>query len=171
MALDEVKPGRSFGITATMMAWAVLFVGLAIAVVGTVQAMRTAGDEPAAAPVETQALGKQIEQLKIELDRERSEKQDLLQKLAAIQAQTESSAGAGSSMPKSEANAGDEPAPAAAPVPSSPEPAAQAPPPTPPPQSSLQALPEPMAPSAELLEPSAPPVAEVASVEQGCRGE
>ena len=179
--IEETKPA-AFGISATVMAWAVLVVGIVIAVVGAVQAMRTAGEEPAAAAaLDTPALSQQIEQLKIDLDRERAEKQDLLQKLAAAQAEAApapeapavaQAPGVPAAAPKSdvtvaaEGEAGDAAAPAlpdagteasvAAPQPQAP--AAQGPAPEP-------ALPAPMAPSVELLKPTVPAVADFDTAE------
>ena len=178
VAVEEIGTGRGFGVTAAMMAWVVLAVGIGIAVVGTVQAMRMAGavDEPQAA-LDTQALTRQIEQLKIDLDKERAEKQDLLQKLAETEAPAPESAEVASAEGKSnvtvlEGGAATEdaaPAPAAnesqaaaaASEPQLPEPQQPPQPPQlPEPAAPPAALPQPMAPSAELLTPAAPAVAE-----------
>ncbi len=185
--IEEMKPGRGFAITAAMMAWAVLLVGIGIAVVGTVQAMRAAGDEPVATgALEAQSLTRQIEQLKIDLDQERVEKQELLQKLAAVQsgsAQSEPAASPGASVTVQKA---DVPATAESEVPddvdpnatvSGTEPSVAVNQPTaPPPQPTAPApaapltetaLPAPMAPSAELLKPAVPAVADTDAAEAG----
>jgi hypothetical protein len=180
--LEETNSGRGFALTGMMMAWLVLAIGILIAVVGTVQAMRSAGDVPVPLPpADTQALSRQIEELKIELDRERSEKQDLLQKLANAQPPPEPepqpSEEAASSMAKTELQATDvegeaEPE-AAPPVEPPPEvvaavPAVPAPAATSSPSASQASAPEPslptaMAPSAELMQQGGPAVAEAQS--------
>jgi hypothetical protein len=175
LALEETKPGRGFALTGMVMAWMVLAIGIVIAVVGTVQAMRSGGAVPTPPPADTQALTRQIEELKIELDRERSEKQDLLQRLAAAQPPPAPPSEAASSVAKSEVsetNVADEgalsepspvepPADIVAAVPAVPPsgPAASA---SKAPQAQAPATPLPtaMAPSAELLQQEAPAVAE-----------
>jgi hypothetical protein len=184
--IDELKPGRNFGIPATVMAWVVLAVGIGIAVIGAVQAVRTAPDKPAAAAtVETENLSRQIEQLKVELDRERQEKQNLLEKLAAAQSQaaavTASSTEASTPperpavmVPAEESTSSTLPAQTqiqdggevVASVPQvQPQPLPQAPAATSPP--SEQGLPAPMAPSAELLTPAGPAVADAEAAQAG----
>ena len=175
--VDETKPGRAFGISATVMAWTVLVVGIVIAVVGAVQAMRTAGEEPA--PSGRVRYAGAVPADRAVEDRSRPGARGETgpapeARGRASRGDAGAPAGRRPVAPKSdvtvaaEGEAGDADAPApsdagtetsvAAPEPQAPAPPGPAPEP---------ALPAPMAPSVELLKPTVPAVADFDTGEAG----
>jgi cytoskeletal protein RodZ len=82
--------GRS--VRASKLARGVLMGGMLLAVVGVVQAAWMPEEKNVSPSVAQETLAKQIDQLKAQLDHERAEKSELLEKLATAEAPAESSA-------------------------------------------------------------------------------
>jgi sporulation related protein len=145
---EDQKADSTPGFRTSAMSWAILLGGMLLAVAGVVQVSLSSEGETAKPSIAEDVLQKQISQLKAELDKERAERTELTERVAAIK----------------------EPAPAPAQTvtrtASTPRPpaAAQKPPPAPA-QTVMQTasttqlpaaaedppLPQPMAPSVELL--------------------
>ncbi|HEY7749206.1 MAG TPA: SPOR domain-containing protein [Aestuariivirgaceae bacterium] len=125
--LDDPKGDGTLGFGTSAFSWLVVIGGVLLAVVGVVQAARGSGDEQAGGgSVAESVLNQQIDQLKAELDKERAEKTELIDKMAAAEGPAQKPA------PSIEANT--QTAVAAMPVPQE-----------------GPSLPEAMAPSAELM--------------------
>jgi hypothetical protein len=79
-------------VRASKLARGVLMGGMLLAVVGVVQAAWMPGEKNVSPSVAQETLAKQIDQLKAELDHERAEKSELLEKIATAEAPAESAA-------------------------------------------------------------------------------
>jgi hypothetical protein len=84
ISFDEAKGGSIFGIGTSVMSWVVVLGGILLAVVGVVNAsLPLSGEQNEQPSVAEDVLNKQIAQLKAELDKERAEKTELIDQIAA----------------------------------------------------------------------------------------
>lgn len=87
ISFDEAKGGSIFGIGTSVMSWVVVLGGILLAVVGVVNAsLPLSGEQNEQPSVAEDVLNKQIAQLKAELDKERAEKTELIDQIAAVKA-------------------------------------------------------------------------------------
>jgi hypothetical protein len=185
---EDPKWDSSRSVRSSKLARGVLLGGMLLAVVGVVQAAWMPAEKELEPSVAQEALAKQIDQLKAELDQERVEKSQLLEKLATAEAPAESSAAETSA----ESSATEMPADSAPAEPAVAEtPAVQPAISSAPAQNSVQQasaelsapasdgnaekaergnLPQPMAPSAELLLTAVPVEAGGTAPETGAYG-
>jgi hypothetical protein len=85
ISFDEAKGGSIFGIGTSVMSWVVVLGGILLAVVGVVNAsLPLSGEQDEQTSVAEDVLNKQIAQLKAELDKERAEKTELIDQIAAV---------------------------------------------------------------------------------------
>ena len=85
ISFDEAKGGAIFGIGTSVMSWVVVLGGILLAVVGVVNAsLPLSGGRDERPSVAEDVLNKQIVQLKAELDKERAEKTELIDQIAAV---------------------------------------------------------------------------------------
>ncbi|MGH6873445.1 MAG: SPOR domain-containing protein [Aestuariivirgaceae bacterium] len=89
---DDPKWDSSRGVRMAKLARGVLLGGMLLAVVGVVQAAWMPEEKNLSPSVAQESLGKQIDQLKAELDQERAEKSELLEKLATAESPAEPAA-------------------------------------------------------------------------------
>jgi SPOR domain len=87
ISFDEAKGGSIFGIGTSVMSWVVVLGGILLAVVGVVNAsLPLSGEQNEQPSVAEDVLNKQIAQLKAELDKERAEKTELIDQIAVVKA-------------------------------------------------------------------------------------
>jgi hypothetical protein len=190
---EHPKWDTARSVRASKLARGVLMGGMLLAVVGVVQAAWMPEEKNSSPSVAQETLAKQIDQLKAELDQERTEKSELLEKLATAETAAESAPAETAAVDTPPEPSSTEPAVAEAPAISTPvqskvqqasaelpapasegssekaEPSDNLPRPVAP-KAGIGNLPQPMAPSAELLLTAVPVEAGETTAEGGAYG-
>jgi hypothetical protein len=85
ISFEDPKAESLLGFKTSTISWAVLFGGMLLAVAGVVQASWLSNEQDKTSPsIAEEVLNKQIAQLKAELDEERAEKTELTERIAAV---------------------------------------------------------------------------------------